>query len=132
MSNFADKKLLYILSEKNLINRNFQNFNGRVLLGEISLSAHSYIRVFYENFPSVLNLPSKELIILSFYHKEFIGEFSFFAQRNPFDCQPDLYFDEARFMDDFSSPNGYLTKSASIERLMLYSEFKEWLIWNRI
>ncbi len=131
MSSFTDKRLLDLLDYKNLImSRNF--YGNRGFIGEILLTKDSSIKVLFENQPSVRNIQTISTLFLSFYHKEFIGEFSFTIECSPIDYSLKFHFHDVRFLDDFASPNGYLTKSASLERLMEYPEFKEWLIWNVI
>jgi hypothetical protein len=127
---FTDKRLLDILNYKNLISVRPSTFYGRGFLGEILLSENSSIKVLFEHFPSIAGLQSRDLVVLSFYEKDFIGEFSFYAEQNPFDTQIILYFNDSRFLSDFSSPNTFLSKSESIERLMEYKDFRGWLIWN--
>jgi len=35
------------------------------------------------------------------------------------------------FMETFGRQNSYLSKTAAIEKLMTYPDFREWLLWNR-
>jgi hypothetical protein len=130
--NFTDKKLLNILDERNISARRPGNFYGRGFLGEINLSQDSSIKVLFEHFPPIAGLQSRDLVILSFYDKNiFIGEFSFYAQRSPIDYGIILSYNDSRFLDDFGSLNTFLSKSASLERIMGYPLFSEWLIWNK-
>lgn len=133
--NFTDKKLLNILDERNIPARPPRDFYGRGFLGEVNLSQESSIKVLFEHFPPVppvAGLQSRDLVILSFYDKNiFIGEFSFYAQRSLMEYEIILYYNDSRFLDDFGSLNTFLSKSASLERLMEYPLFGEWLIWNK-
>lgn len=128
---FTDKKLLNILSYKNLISVRPSTFYGRGFLGEVTLSDNSSIKVLFEHFPALACLQSRDLVVLSFYERDFIGEFSFYAEKDPFDTTINLYFNDSRFLSDFASPNTFLSKSASLEKLMEYPLFAEWLIWNK-
>lgn len=128
---FTDKRLLDILDYRNLISVRPSTFYGRGFLGEILLSENSSIKVLFEHFPSIAGLQSRDLVVLSFYEKDFIGEFSFYAEQNPFDTTINLCFNDSRFLSDFASPNTFLSKSASLEKLMEYHLFAEWLIWNK-
>ena len=127
---FTDKKLLDILDYRNLISVRPSTFYGRGFLGEILLSENSSIKVLFEHFPALAGLQSRDLLVLSFYERNYIGEFSFYAEQGPFDTTLNLYFNDSRFLSDFASPNTFLSKSESIERLMEYKDFREWLIWN--
>lgn len=130
--NFTDKKLLNILDERNIPARPPRDFYGRGFLGEVNLSQDSSIKVLFEHFPPVAGLQSRDLVILSFYDKNiFIGEFSFYAERSPIDYGIILSYNDSRFLSDFASPNTFLSKSESLEKLMEYPLFAEWLIWNK-
>jgi hypothetical protein len=130
--NFTDKKLLNILDKRNIAARPPGDFYGRGFLGEVNLSQDSSIKGLFEHFPPIAGLQSRDLVILSFYDKNiFIGEFSFYAQRSLMEYEIILYYNDSRFLDDFGSLNTFLSKSASLERLMEYPLFGEWLIWNK-
>jgi len=128
---FTDKKLLNILDERNIASRPPGTFYGRGFLGEIDLSQYLSIKVLFESFPALAGLQSRDLVVLAFYEKGFVGEFSFYAERDPFKYGIDLYYNDSRFLSDFASPSTFLSKPASLERLMEYPLFAEWLIWNK-
>jgi hypothetical protein len=129
---FTDKRLLKILDPRNIISVRPSTFYGRGSLGEVILTDYSSIKVLFEHFPSIAGLKSRDLIILSFYEKSFIGEFSFSVENSPFDIRINLYFNDSRFLNNFASQDAFLSKSESIEKLMEYPDFKEWLVWNII
>ncbi len=129
---FTDKKLLNILDERNILKRPPGSFYGRGSLGEVNLSPDSSIKVLFEYFPPIAGIQSRDLIILAFYDKSvFIGEFSFYCERNPLNYEINFYYNDSRFLDDFASPNTFLSKSKSLEKLMEYPLFAEWLVWNK-
>ena len=60
-----------------------------------------------------------------------VGSFSYHLERNPISIELTPIFVESLFMETFGRQNSYLSKTAAIEKLMNYPDFKEWLLWNR-
>ena len=61
----------------------------------------------------------------------FIGSFSYHLERSPISMELTPIFVESLLMETFGRQNSYLSKTAAIEKLMNYPDFKEWLLWNR-
>lgn len=63
-----------------------------------------------------------------------VGSFSYHLERlerSPISIELTPIFVESLFMETFGRKNSYLSRTASIEKLMNYPDFKEWLLWNR-
>lgn len=61
----------------------------------------------------------------------FIGSFSYHLERSLISMELTPIFAQSLFMETFGRQNSYLSKTAAIEKLMNYPDFKEWLLWNR-
>jgi len=59
-----------------------------------------------------------------------LGGLSYFIVRNPDSMDSDVYFDSSFFLKPFDSKEAFLSKAESIERLLEYPEFREWMVWN--
>lgn len=62
---------------------------------------------------------------------DLVGSFSYHLERSPISMELTPIFVESLFMETFGRQNSYLSKTAAIEKLMNYPDFKEWLLWNR-
>ena len=61
----------------------------------------------------------------------FIGSFSYHLERSPISMEMAPILVDTLFMETFGRKTSYLSKTAAIEKLMTYPDFKEWLLWNR-
>lgn len=60
-----------------------------------------------------------------------IGAFTYYVFRDPIDTQCALSRSECLFLDGFGTNRSYMTTSRAVEKLMEYSDIKEWLLWNQ-
>lgn len=117
---FTDPVILKFLDERWLFNQS----SGKVWR-EIPVG-HSIISISFDatEFPS---------LYISF--RDEIGSFavslSYHLERCPISTELTPIFVESLFMETFGRQNSYLSKTAAIEKLMTYPDFKEWLLWNR-
>jgi hypothetical protein len=98
-------------------------------------SGHTYevIRVGELNICLNLNLRQSPHLSLHFYSKnnDTIGCFTYNLSMNISSNELEATTGEPFFLETFNSRDSLMTRSAAIEKLMTYPDFKEWLLWNR-
>ena len=60
-----------------------------------------------------------------------IGYFAYSLAIDPFTIQLRIMRQGCSFLETTDSKSYLMTKTAAIEKLMTYPDFKEWLLWNR-
>lgn len=117
---FTDPVILKFLDENWLFSQPSKQVWREILKGCCTIS----VRFDSTEFPSLYITFRAET-------DNFIGSFSYHLERSPISMELTPIFVESLFMENFGSKNSYLSKTAAIEKLMNYPDFKEWLLWNR-
>jgi hypothetical protein len=117
---FTDPVILKFLDESWLASSTSGKINSEILVG------HSSIHI---GFDAKLT-PQLHISFLTEKYN-FIGSFSYHLERNPVSMELTPIFVQTLFLETFGKQKSYLSKTASIEKLMNYPDFKEWLLWNR-
>lgn len=117
---FTDPVILKFLDEGWLFSKPFYKINREIPVG------HSIISISFD-----AKLIPQLYISFRTETDNFIGSFSYHLERSPISMELTPIFVESLFMETFGRQNSYLSKTAAIEKLMNYPDFKEWLLWNR-
>lgn len=117
---FTDPVLLKFLDENWLFPQSSNKVWREIPVGHLNISINFDAR----QFPS---------LYISFRNEidDLVGSFSYHLERSPVSTEMIPIFCESLFLETFGRQNSYLSKTAAIEKLMNYPDFKEWLLWNR-
>ncbi len=118
---FTDRNVLKFLNENWLFRQNSKLIRESIALNDSCL----IIGFSFDSYPQ---------LSLSFRDKYdgLIGSFTYSLQRSISDMTLIPRSVEVLFLESFGNPNSaFMTKSAAIELLLQYPDFKEWLLWNR-
>jgi hypothetical protein len=117
---FTDERILKFFN-KQWVTSCHSGFASQIIeLGELEIHVSFNIR------------KSPELVI--YFRSKGNGTIGYFT----YNLRIDPFFSELRvigqgcfFLESFDSIESLMTRSAAIEKLMTYPDFKEWLLWNR-
>ena len=117
---FTDPVILKFLDESWLSSIPSGKINREILVG------HSSIHIGFDAklIPQLNSSFRTEKYI-------FIGSFSYHLERNPISIELTPIFAQSLFMETLVGKTIIYSKTAAIEKLMNYPDFKEWLLWNR-
>jgi hypothetical protein len=117
---FTDPVILKFLDEGWLSSIPSGKINSEILVG------HSSIHI---GFDAKLT-PQLHISFLTEKYN-FVGSFSYHLERSPVSMELTPILAQNLFMETLGNKISYPSKTAAIERLMDYPDFKEWLLWNR-
>jgi len=115
---FTDPVVLKFLDENWLFSHTSSKVHRDIPAG------HSIISIRFDStqFPS---------LYIDFRTDNFVGSFSYHLEKSPISMEMIPISMDTLFMETFGRQNSYLSKTAAIEKLMTYPDFREWLLWNR-
>ncbi len=118
---FTDPVILKFMDSAWLFSKPHNKVKSEIPVG------HSFISISFDarQFPSLYISFRKDSL-------DMIASFSYHLERSPISMEMTPIFIESLSMETFGRMNSCLSKTAAIEKLMTYPDFKEWLLWNRL